>query len=129
MTPQLPARRRATGSGALQYAESWATSPEIGQRAFLTQAYRKSTVWSCSPGCSAFPRVALGDTRRPARTTPDEVADRLQFLSFTVGGLSGAYNEIGIRQWFDRGRFARHMIVYRHADSRFPFLWVRTNNH
>jgi hypothetical protein len=21
------------------------------------------------------------------------------------------------------GRFARHMIVYRHADPRFPFLW------
>jgi hypothetical protein len=38
------------------------------------------------------------------RTTPDEVADRLHFLSLIVGDLSGAYNEIGIRQWFERKR-------------------------
>jgi hypothetical protein len=31
-----------------------------------------------------------------ARTTPDDVADRLHFLSLIVGDLSGAYNEIGI---------------------------------
>jgi hypothetical protein len=39
-----------------------------------------------------------------ARATPDDVAGRLHFLSLTVGDLSGAYNEIGIRQWFDRKR-------------------------
>ena len=39
-----------------------------------------------------------------ARTTPDDVADRLHFLSLIVGDLSGAYNEIGIRQWFARKR-------------------------
>jgi hypothetical protein len=39
-----------------------------------------------------------------ARTTPDDVADRLHFLSLIVGDLSGAYNEIGIRQWFERTR-------------------------
>lgn len=39
-----------------------------------------------------------------ARTTPDGVADRLHFLSLLVGDLSGAYNEIGIRQWFGRKR-------------------------
>ena len=39
-----------------------------------------------------------------ARTTPDEVAERLHFLSLIVGDLSGAYNEIGIRQWFERKR-------------------------
>jgi hypothetical protein len=39
-----------------------------------------------------------------ARTTPDDVAQRLHFLSLIVGDLSGAYNEIGIRQWFDRKR-------------------------
>jgi hypothetical protein len=39
-----------------------------------------------------------------ARTTPDDVADRLHFLSLIAGDLSGAYNEIGIRQWFDRKR-------------------------
>jgi hypothetical protein len=29
----------------------------------------------------------------------------------------------GSRSRASIGRFARHMIVYRHADSRFPFLW------
>jgi len=38
------------------------------------------------------------------RTTPDDVADRLHFLSLIAGDLSGAYNEIGIRQWFARKR-------------------------
>ncbi len=39
-----------------------------------------------------------------ARTTPDDVADRLHFLSLIVGDLSGACNEIGVRQWFERKR-------------------------
>jgi len=39
-----------------------------------------------------------------ARTTPDDVAEKLHFLSLIVGDLSGAYNEIGIRQWFERKR-------------------------
>jgi hypothetical protein len=39
-----------------------------------------------------------------ARTTPDEVAARLHYLSLIVADLSGAYNEIGIRQWFARKR-------------------------
>jgi hypothetical protein len=39
-----------------------------------------------------------------ARTTPDDVADRLHFLSLIVGDLSGACNEIPVRQWFERKR-------------------------
>jgi len=42
--------------------------------------------------------------RANARTTPDDVAGRLHFLSLVVGDLSGAYNEMGIRQWFERKR-------------------------
>ena len=38
------------------------------------------------------------------RTTPDTVAARLHFLAFIVGDLSGAYNDIGVRRWFDRPR-------------------------
>jgi transcriptional regulator with XRE-family HTH domain len=38
------------------------------------------------------------------RTTPDAVAARLHFLALVVGDLAGAYNEIGIRRWFDRPR-------------------------
>ena len=39
-----------------------------------------------------------------ARATPDEVAARLHFLAMLVSDLAGAYNEIGIRRWFDRKR-------------------------
>jgi hypothetical protein len=38
------------------------------------------------------------------RETPDEVAARLHWLALIVGDLAGAYNEIGIRQWFARKR-------------------------
>ena len=41
---------------------------------------------------------------RTVRTTPDEVAGRLHCLALIVGDLAGAYNEMGIRQWFDRKR-------------------------
>ena len=40
------------------------------------------------------------------RTTPDAVAARLHFLALLIGDLAGAYNEIGIRRWFDRKRTA-----------------------
>lgn len=39
-----------------------------------------------------------------ARPTPDDVAERLHFLALVVGDLAGAYNDIGIRRWFDRSR-------------------------
>ena len=38
------------------------------------------------------------------RSTPDTVAARLHFLAFVVGDLAGAYNDIGVRRWFDRPR-------------------------
>ena len=52
-----------------------------------------------------------------ARTTPDDVAERLHFLSLIVGDLSGAYNEIGIRQWFERKR--------AQLDGRTPLEWLK----
>ncbi len=52
-----------------------------------------------------------------ARTTPDDVADRLHFLSLIVGDLSGAYNEIGIRQWFERKR--------AQLDGHTPLDWLK----
>jgi hypothetical protein len=39
-----------------------------------------------------------------ARSTPDEVAARLHFLALVIGDLAGAYNDIGIRRWFERPR-------------------------
>jgi hypothetical protein len=53
-----------------------------------------------------------------ARTTPDDVAGRLHFLSLIVGDLSGAYNEIGVRQWFERKR--------AQLDGRTPLAWLES---
>ena len=39
-----------------------------------------------------------------SRSTPDAIAGRLHFLAFLVGDLGGAYNDIGVRRWFDRPR-------------------------
>ncbi len=39
-----------------------------------------------------------------SRSTPDAIAARLHFLAFVVGDLAGAYNDIGVRRWFDRRR-------------------------
>lgn len=47
-----------------------------------------------------------------SRPTPDTVAARLHFLAFIVGDLSGAYNDIGVRRWFDRSR--------KHLDDKSP---------
>jgi hypothetical protein len=55
--------------------------------------------------------------RANARTTPDDVAERLHFLSLVVGDLAGAYNEIGIRQWFERKR--------AQLDGRTPLDWLK----
>ena len=39
-----------------------------------------------------------------SRSTPDVTAARLHFLAFVVGDLAGAYNDIGVRRWFERPR-------------------------
>lgn len=59
-----------------------------------------------------------------ARTTPDAIAARVHYLSLIVGDLSGAYNEIGIRQWFDRkraqlnGRAPSDLLIGRDGDVK-----------
>lgn len=42
--------------------------------------------------------------RRAERPTPDDVAERLHFVALVIADLAGAYNEIGIRNWFQRPR-------------------------
>lgn len=37
-----------------------------------------------------------------SRPTPETVAARLHFLALIVGDLSGAYNYIGVKRWFNR---------------------------
>ncbi len=64
--------------------------------------------------------LSLSSIRRyktAARTTPDDVALRLHFLSLITGDLAGAYNEIGIRQWFERKR--------AQLNGRTPAEWLK----
>ena len=48
---------------------------------------------------SSVARYARGE-----RDTPDAVAARVHLLALVVGDLAGAYNDIGIRRWFERTR-------------------------
>jgi hypothetical protein len=41
-----------------------------------------------------------------ARRVPDRLAERLHWLALVVGDLRGAYNDVGIRRWFERSRSA-----------------------
>lgn len=55
--------------------------------------------------------ISLSSARRylsGSRPTPDAVATRLHFLAFVAGDLAGAYNDIGVRNWFDRRRTQLH---------------------
>ena len=48
---------------------------------------------------SSLKRYASGE-----RDTPDDVAARLHHVALIVGDLAGAYNEVGVRRWFERKR-------------------------
>jgi uncharacterized protein (DUF2384 family) len=53
--------------------------------------------------------VSVSSVRRyhaGARTTPQDVAERLHLLALVVADLAGSYNDYGIRRWFTRPRTA-----------------------
>jgi hypothetical protein len=50
---------------------------------------------------SSLRRYASGE-----RDTPDDIAARLHHLALIVGDLAGAYNDVGVRRWFERRRTA-----------------------
>jgi len=53
--------------------------------------------------------ISVTSLRRYAsgeRETPDDIAARLHHLALIVGDLAGAYNDVGIRRWFERKRSA-----------------------
>lgn len=58
--------------------------------------------WLCGISGVSLRRYAAG-----ARPTPDSVAQRLHVLALIVSDLRGAYNEYGIRRWFQRPRAQR----------------------
>jgi hypothetical protein len=58
------------------------------------------------------------------RATPQPVADRLHWLALVVADLAGAYNDFGMRRWFERprsqlgGKSPRQLLGRRwHIDS------------
>jgi hypothetical protein len=48
--------------------------------------------------------VSLRRYASSVREAPDGVAGRLHLLALVVGNLKGAYNDAGIRRWFERPR-------------------------
>jgi hypothetical protein len=51
--------------------------------------------------------ISLSSLKRystKSRETPDDIAGRLHFLALLTGDLAGAYNDIGVRNWFKRKR-------------------------
>lgn len=53
--------------------------------------------------------ISVTSLRRYAsgeRDTPDAIAARLHHVALIVGDLAGAYNEVGVRRWFERRRTA-----------------------
>ncbi|MGH7270685.1 MAG: hypothetical protein ACREJ3_09660 [Polyangiaceae bacterium] len=60
-----------------------------------------------SPVLSRLLGISESSLRRyqaSRRETPDDVANRLHFLALVVSDLAGAYNDLGVRGWFDRPR-------------------------
>jgi hypothetical protein len=48
--------------------------------------------------------ASLRRYRSGRRETPDDAASRLHFIVLLISDLAGAYNDIGVRRWFDRAR-------------------------
>ncbi len=48
--------------------------------------------------------VSLKRYRAGQRSTPEKIGARLHFLALLTGDLAGAYNDMGIRRWFQRPR-------------------------
>jgi hypothetical protein len=48
--------------------------------------------------------VSLGRYLSGSRDWPDELAARIHWLALVVSDLQGAYNDFGVRRWFDRPR-------------------------
>ena len=48
--------------------------------------------------------VSLGRYLAGTRKWPDELAGRMHWLALVASDLAGAYNDFGIRRWFERER-------------------------
>jgi hypothetical protein len=94
------ARQPAAGPGGADRADA-----RRGDRAG-SEWERLASVLGAEP-LARLLGISLGSARRyraSARATRGDVAGRLHLLALVVGDLSGADNDIGIRQWFARKR-------------------------
>jgi len=113
----------AAGIGALPSAALAARNVDPGQLREVLRLLREALEDSPAPtqewaalatlfaidDLARLVRVSPASLRRYAsgsRPTPDAVAARLHFLARVVAELKGAYNEVGVRRWFDRKRTA-----------------------
>lgn len=65
--------------------------------------------------------VSLRRYASGARPTPDSVAQRLHVLALIVADLRGAYNDYGIRRWFQR---PRTQLDGRPPEAYLPTAWT-----
>jgi hypothetical protein len=103
-TAALAARRPAPGAlrTALQglreaLEDSPAPAAEWSGLVRLFGAESLARLVSVSP-------VSLRRYASGSRPTPDAVAGRVHLLARVVAELRGAYNDVGVRRWFDRKR-------------------------
>jgi hypothetical protein len=116
----VPARRGA-GTTSLQAALAALDAPAqqalAQQLRRVTEALEDSAVpaaeWPAMRGIfgdemlGSLLEVSPASLRRYAggtRATPQSVADRLHWLALVVADLAGAYNDFGMRRWFERPR-------------------------
>jgi len=65
--------------------------------------------------------VSLRRYAAGTRTTPDPIAQRLHILALIVADLRGAYNDYGVRRWFQR---PRPQLGGRCPEAFLPRLWT-----
>ena len=97
------------------------SSPNPRQLAVTLQKLNEALDASPTPACEwgGVNRVLGSDALAPllgispssvrrylsgSRATPDGIAARLHFLALVIGELAGAYNDFGVRRWFQRPR-------------------------
>lgn len=99
-------RRQSLGSGQLgaiieRLDEALQESPLPDKEAAeLLRVFTRDDL-AALVGTSA---VSLGRYLSGTRSWPDELANRVHWLALVVSDLAGAYNEFGIRRWFERER-------------------------
>jgi hypothetical protein len=120
LAPLLPARR-ARGAAAAPEPIEALDAPAQQALALAVQRLAAALEDSAAPAAEwpamravfgdemlgALVEVSPASLRRYAggeRATPQEVADRLHWLALVVADLAGAYNEFGMRRWFERPR-------------------------